>query len=282
MATVWRDGVFIEDEEFRVSPFDRGLCHGLGLFETILAVDGVPKLIDRHLERMRNSFGRLGVESVGLDEAGLETVGRELLSRNDLGDGLARLRFAVSMGEGPLNRTDSGGAWAWMTASRVLPAVRELRVTSAPWKVDQHGFLGGMKTGSYAAHLAGLDLARREGFDEVLFFNTADELCEAAMSNVFVFRKGILWTPGLDSGCLAGVTRALILRLAENSGIKCRVGMIKRSEVAKAEGMFLTSSIVGPVPVTTYQSRNLGLPSEIVKIRGAWLAEMRIGSGWGP
>jgi branched-chain amino acid aminotransferase len=149
-----------------------------------------------------------------------------------------------------------------------------IRATTAPWRRDSGDVLRGMKTGNYAEHLIAMDIARREGFEEMLFFNNDDELCEAAMANIFLIRSGELLTPGLDSGCLAGVTRGLILRLAAAHGIPCREKSLTRNDVDNAEGIFLTSSIRGPVRVSAYGARPFDEHPLFDAIRTIWLEEM--------
>jgi branched-chain amino acid aminotransferase len=274
MGIVWCDGKFIGENEFRVSPHDRGLCHGLGLFETLLAVKGKPRLLGEHLDRLRGGLERLGVISVELDETGLGKAMTSLLERNDLQKGMARVRLAISLGKGALDRTDNGSAWAWMTATPVDGETRSVRMTLAPWRRDKESVLRGIKTGNYAEHLIALDMARLEGFDEMLFYNTDDELCESAMANVFLIRKGVLETPGLDSGCLAGVTRGLLIRLAKQHGITCKERVLRKSDVVKADAMFLTSSIKGPVRVSCLQGRDFPEHPLFDSLRSLWLEEM--------
>ncbi|MFD2256231.1 aminotransferase class IV [Luteolibacter algae] len=274
MGIVWCDGSFIGERDFRISPQDRGLCHGLSLFETILAVNGVPCLLKEHLQRLRLGLERLGVTSVELSDTGLHSVIMALLKKNALEQGLARIRLTISMGRGPLNRTDSGDAWAWMTAASVTEPNAPVKMTAAPWKKDTQSVLRGLKVGNYAEHVMALDLARREGFDELLFYNTSNELCEAAMANVFLIRGGVLFTPGLDSGCLAGITRQLIISLAAAHHIKCREKPLSRSDVDKAEGIFLTSSIKGPVWVSSFQSKSYEIHPLFDVIRTMWCEQM--------
>jgi branched-chain amino acid aminotransferase len=274
MSIVWCDGKFIRESEFTLSPHDRGLCHGLSLFETVLAVAGRPRLLREHLARLCSGLERLGVNSVALDEVGLANTMAALLERNGLQSGMARVRLTISLGAGPLNFIDSGAAWAWMAATRVEDMPETVRVTSAPWRRDRENVLRGLKAGNYAEHLIAMDMARREGFGEMLFFNNDDELCEAAMANVFLIRAGSLLTPALDSGCLAGVTRGLVIRLAAAHGIPCREKSLTRSDVAKAEGMFLTSSIRGPVWVSAYEGKSYEQHALFDAIRRIWLAEM--------
>ena len=276
MATVWCDGKFIDERDFRISPYDRGLCHGFSLFETLLAVDGRAQLLNEHLERMRAGLVRLGLVSVELDDVGLNAAMESLLARNGLSKGVARIRFSLSFGEGPLNQTDSERAWAWMTASETTPAMGAIRVNEAPWKKDIESVTRGLKTGNYAEHLIALDMARREGFGEMLFYNTNDELCEAAMANVFLIENGGLMTPSLDSGCLAGVSRALVLRIANEKGIRCEERPLMKRDVAKADGMFLTSSVQGPVEVSDFGLKSFGSQPVFGVVRAEWMRRMQM------
>ncbi len=249
----------------------------MSVFETLLAVDGEPRLLNAHLDRMRSGLERLAVSSVEVSGTGLRRAMVGLLEKNALSQGMARIRLAVSLGAGPLNLIDSGAAWAWMTATPVDEAPESLRITTAPWRRDRENVLRGLKVGNYAEHLIAMDMARREGFGEMLFFNNDDELCEAAMANVFLIRSGSLLTPGLDSGCLAGVTRDLVIRLAAAHGIPCREKPLTRADVSKAEGMFLTSSIRGPVRVSTYGARHFDEHPLFDAVRAIWLEEMARG-----
>lgn len=272
---VWCDGKFVEETEFRVSPFDRGLCHGFSFFETILAVDGKPKLLTEHLSRLQQGLARVGVNSVGLSKDGLEAAMILLLGRNGLEKGMAKIRLSVSLGRGPLDLADSGEAWAWMVATGVTEVPTPIRLTTAPWRLGSESVLRGLKVGSYAENLVAMDMARREGFDEMLFYNTSDELCEGAMANVFLIRRNVLSTPGLDSGCLAGITRELIVWLAGQHRLRCRQGPLRKADVRKADCIFLTSSVRGPVQVGEFEGKIYGQSPVFDVIRKAWLEAMR-------
>ena len=278
MGLVWCDGEFLEEEDFKVSPVDRGLCHGLSLFETILAVDGRPRLVKAHLDRLRQGLERLGVQSVELAEEGLRNVMVSLLEKNGLVEGSVRIRFTVSFGPGSLDRADDGNLWAWMTAAPANLSDDALRLTVAPWRKDTESVLRGLKTGNYAEHLVAMDMARREGFDEMLFYNTSDELCEAAMANVFLIRGKGLLTPSLDSGCLAGVAREKVIAIARDLSIPCKVRPLGRSEVKKADGIFLTSSVKGPVSVASLSGKSFKSHPFFGAIRERWRKEMAEGS----
>lgn len=271
---VWCDGTFSDEQDFRVSPFDRSLCHGLSLFETILAVQGRPRMLRAHLDRLRLGLERYGITSVELSDSGLEAAMVSLLEKNGLTAGMARIRLAVGFGAGPINLIDSGEAWAWMTAVRVEESPKTLRMTSAPWRQNRESVTRGLKVGNYAEHLIAMDMARREGFDEMLFYNTSDELCETALANVFLIRGGALLTPSLDSGCLDGVTRRLVIGIAAERGIPCREKPLGQADVRKAEGIFLTSSVRGPAWVSEFEGRSYEVHPLFTAIQEIWIETM--------
>jgi branched-chain amino acid aminotransferase len=163
-----------------------------------------------------------------------------------------------------------------MTVGAVAGKNEDLRVAMATWRKDKESVLRGLKVGNYAEHLIALDQARREGFDEMLFFNTEDELCEAAMGNVFLIREGQLLTPNLNCGCLAGITRELILKIAREEVIPVKEVPLIIVDVETAEGMFLTSSVKGPVWVGQYGGVCYVAHPLFHRLKAAWLVEMGI------
>ena len=94
-------------------------------------------------------------------------------------------------------------------------------------------------------------------FEETLFANTAGHLCEAATSNVFLVKNGALHTPSLGSGCLPGITRAVVIELAATLGIPCEERDFPVDELHAADELFLTSSIRGVMAVSRFEDRVL-------------------------
>jgi branched-chain amino acid aminotransferase len=248
MSQLWCNGQWLGLEEFPVSSADRGLTHGLALFETLLAIDGLPVFLARHLARLRNGMARLGWEMALPD---LRIIIAELLQRNQLGSGRARVRFTISAGSGPMNDLALGqDHLLWVTAFPALDVPENLSVCISPWRRNEHSPLAGLKCASYAENLIALDHARRQGCEETIFLNTAGELCEAAMANLFLVKNGMLQTPPLASGCLPGVTREVVLELASHHGINCEERILNLDDFRAADEAFLTSSTKGPVPVS--------------------------------
>lgn len=216
---------------------------GLGLFETMLAVDGVLVVVDRHLARLKSSCQRLGWDIPLPDMA---PVMAELLVRNGLVEGRARLRLAVTAGSGPIDNLALGNEpLIWLIALPLVEPPGSVEVNISPWRRNEHSPLAGLKCASYAENLVALDHARRLGFAETLFLNTAGHLCEAATANLFIVKNGALLTPPLDSGCLAGITRGMVLELAPRHRLVCAERALTLEDLLAADEVFLTSSIRG-------------------------------------
>ena len=205
------NGDLLPDDEARVSVFDHGLVVGDGVFETIKVAGGAPFAMTRHLARLRRSA--LGL---GLPEPDLEAIrdGALAVIAASGGPPLARLRVTVTGGKSPLGseRGDASATAIVAMAEQPLPAAF-VDVVTVPWPRNERGALSGLKTTSYGENVRALAYAAERG-GEAIFANTVGELCEGTGTNVFVVRGGRLLTPPLSSGCLAGVTRALVIEWA--------------------------------------------------------------------
>ncbi|WP_460349902.1 aminotransferase class IV [Actinoallomurus acanthiterrae] len=206
---VWINGELYAPENARVSVFDHGILVGDGVFETVKAVRGQAFALTRHLRRLAVSAAGLGLPEPDLDAIRRGTLA--LLATAPSWD-LARIRITYTSGAGPLG-SDRGseGATAIVAVAEQKPFPSTADVSVVPWPRNERGALSGLKTTSYGDNAKALDYAHQRGGAEAIFGNLAGNLCEGTGSNVFIVRGGRLTTPPLSSGCLAGVTRALVL-----------------------------------------------------------------------
>jgi branched-subunit amino acid aminotransferase/4-amino-4-deoxychorismate lyase len=222
----------------------------MGVFETMLAIDGVIQHVEKHRRRLLHA-----VESMGLCDVSsydFLQIGQELCEKNSCSHGRTRLRLSVTAGEGILSHKVPGSAaTVWMTAEPIPSVSSSCSVLTLPWTRNERGATVGMKTSSYAENVLGLQWARAQGAEEGIFFNTRDELCEACTANVFVKLDGVWHTPRLDCGCLPGVMREVILE----RDTSIQESVITRGQFARVEEMFLTSAIRGVVTVSSCDGR---------------------------
>src|SRR5437588_4298878 len=246
---IWVSGRLSSEGDARVSPLAHALLTGDGVLETRKVERAVPFAVRRHLERLARSAAGLA-----LDAPPPETVRAaltEVIEANSVTEGVARI--TLTGGPAPLG-SDRGSAGPTLIVACGPPRGwgAAAAVAVAPWPRNDRGALAGLKTISYAENVVALRWARERGAGEAIFANTRGRLCEGTGSNVFVAIGGRLVTPPLASGCLAGVTRALLIEL----------GLVLEEDVpaaalAAAEEAFITSSTREVQPVASVDGTSL-------------------------
>lgn len=233
------NGEIGDAETLRISPLDHGLLVGDGVFETMRVYRGVPFAWTRHLERLERSAAGLGLALPSV--ADLREQADAVLQANSLSE--ARLRITITGGPAPLGSERAAVApTVVIAASALTPWPPSADVVTVPWPRNERGATAGLKTISYADNVRALAYAHERGAGEAIFANTRGELCEATGSNVFVVRGGALMTPPADSGCLLGVTRALVLELARDLGVASAEAALPMDALVAADEAFLSST----------------------------------------
>ncbi len=169
------------------------------------------------------------------------------------GTGRGRLRVTVTGGDAPLGSERGPDGPTVVVAGGALAAwPPTAEVVVVPWTRNERGALAGLKSTSYGENVVALARARADGASEAIFANTAGNLCEGTGSNVFLEHEGRLVTPTLASGCLAGVTRALVLEATGADEVDLPVGAL-----ADADEAFLTSTTREVQPIAVVDGRPL-------------------------
>ncbi|MDH6126977.1 aminodeoxychorismate lyase [Kitasatospora sp. GP82] len=246
---IWVNGSLLASGDAMVSVLDHGLTVGDGVFETVKAVEGRAFALTRHLERLTRSARGLGLPDPDHDRVreGVERV----LTANPMP--LGRVRITYTGGISPLS-SERGTAPATLVVAigSAAPRPDTTAVQTVPWRRNEHSAVAGLKTTSYAENVVALAAAHRAGASEALFANTAGRLCEGTGSNVFVVLGGRLLTPTLASGCLAGITRQLVI---DWTGAEERD--LPFEALQQAEEVFLTSTTRDVQAVTRVDTRDL-------------------------
>lgn len=249
-VTWWIDGRLVGPEAAQVRADDHGLVVGDGVFETVKVTGGQPFALSRHLARLEASAAGLGL-AMPIDRARMKAAVAEVVGASGLSQ--ARLRITLTGGPGPLGSGRGTGPATLVLAVEALgPRLATGRVAVVPWPRNERGALAGLKTTSYAENVVALAWARAHDADEAIFANTVGDLCEGTGSNVFVVVGGRCLTPPLGSGCLAGVTRNLVVEAggAEEADIPMAV-------FDAAEEAFLTSTTRDVQPISSIDGRPL-------------------------
>lgn len=244
-----------------VSPYDRGLHYGDGLFETIVCVKGRARFLSLHVERLCLGCERLRI-NLG-DAAPL----RAEIAAAAASAGEALIKVIVTRGDAIAR----GYGWAGTEiATRLvfqyplppenLAASRDgIRAAVAKLRYGENPQLAGMK------HLNRLEqvLARSEvpahEAAELLVFSSSETLVSGTMSNVFLVRQGRVLTPKLDRCGVAGVMRRVILREAGAIGLAAEERVLSAADLVGADEIFISNARVGLWPIRELDGRNLSV-----------------------
>jgi branched-chain amino acid aminotransferase len=262
----WFNGSMLDDTTRPVIGIDdHGLTVGDGVFETVKVVAGEPFALTRHLARLAASARGLGLPDVDPHE--VRRGVRAVLDGEPLP--LGRLRITYTAGPAPMGSGRGEGPTTLIVAADVLgPADETVAIARVPWVRNERGAVAGLKTTSYAENVVALAEARRRGAAEAIFANSIGDLCEGTGSNIGYVVGGEARTPSLGSGCLAGVTRALLLEWCDVVEADEPIGVLDQ-----AEEVFLVSTTRDVQPVHRVDDRALPAPGPVTcALQECWAA----------
>lgn len=244
------NGRFVLAHRAAVSVADRGFRFGDGVFETLRVARGIPYQWDLHMARLMGGLAALSIIPPAVD---LQEYARRLLVKNNAREGF--LRISISRGSGSRGYAPYPPG---MPASWVIEWIDGISAPSHPcrlWlaraaKIPPQCLPGEYKLAQGLNSTLALMEAHKNDCDEALQLSPEGMLSEAAGANIFWLKDMQLFTPALDSGCLAGTTREAVMRLSPLPVQVVRAGL---SALEGAEAMFLTNCRVGIWPVAVLE-----------------------------
>jgi len=282
---VYLNGSLMPRSQARVSVFDHGFLYGYGLFETMRAYHGTIFLLERHLKRLLNSAAVIGLSSE-LAEIDLGKACTDTLMANGLQD--ARLRLTVSRGE-----ADSFSGSGTNITPTVLVTARSyqalpvqiynkgFRVGASSFRRYSQSLLSRLKSANYLLNVLAKKEAEAAGLDESLLLNERGLITEGSISNVFFVAHAGLVTPPVESGILPGITREVVMELADALGINVTEGEVRLEDLGQFGEAFLTNSVTEIMPLVEVRDNageviaiGSGRPGKITKRLMAAYREM--------
>lgn len=218
---------------------------GEGIFETIKTIRAVPYAMTRHIARATRSAAILGMKIQS--EAQIRRAVSVFLAKTPETLEYGRLRISFH----------PGGEFE-MVHETYHPWTSPARLTVSDKTIDETSPLVGMKTLPFTANIEALSWAREQGFDDAVRFNSSGQVVEGSVSNILLKVDGHWLTPNLASGCLPGITRGLVL-----DWLDVEEAALTRADLAKAESMYLLSSLKDAQPVSLLEDRALEIDEYI-------------------
>jgi len=260
---VYINGELVPKSQAKISVFDHGFLYGDGVFESVLVTSGVAFKLKEHIDRLYDSAKVLCLEIPMSKEEMIKTVA-DVVRANGFKD--AYIRLIVTRGVGDLGLDprkcqkptiiiivdkiklyDEGALNKGLTA--VISSVRRDRVDATTHEVKSMNYLNNI--------LAKLE-ANAVGADEAIMLDDRGFVSEGTADNIFIVKDGVIYTPPRTCGILLGITRARVMKLAEELGYKVVEKDITPAEVLTADEVFLTGTAAGVVPVTKIAGRVVG------------------------
>ncbi len=247
-------GRIVPPEQASVSVLDRGFLYGDSIYEVARTYRGVPFALDRHLGRLWSSAAQLAMP-MPARESLEEEVARTL---HAAGNRESYIRIVITRGEGPFGLAPPAGA-----APNLILIVKPLE--TPPESLYARGLHLALvrvrrnhpraldpkaKTGNYLNSMLALAEARRSGADDAVLLDLDERVTESSTANVFFAKDGVIVTPPLSLGILAGVTRQIAIDEARAAGLIVREEPHGAGALAEADEVFVTSTLREVMPVT--------------------------------
>lgn len=258
----WRNGRIVPLEQATVSVFDHGLLYGDGVFEGIRFYSGKAFRLQAHLERLFLSARAIALSipySIEqLTQAVIDTVAAAPEQNG-------YLRLVVTRGPGPLgiDPLRCHSPVVFIVADRLQLVSERVRsegakvIIAATRRLGADGLDPRIKSLNYLNHILARMEATHAGADEAILLNSAGRIAEGSADNIFIVQRGELLTPPVIEGALDGITRQVVLELAEKLGIKAREIPLAPYDLFTADECFLTGTGAELIPVGYADGRKL-------------------------
>jgi branched-chain amino acid aminotransferase len=260
---IFLDGRFVDEPDARVSVFDHGLLYGDGIFEGIRFYHGRVFLLDEHLDRLYDSAKAI-LLSIPMERAALQEALLETCRQNQLRDGYIRLVVTRGKGDLGLNPNKCEKPTIFIIASTIQLYPEKfytdgLRVNTVPTqRMPAAALSPAIKSLNYLNNIMAKIEGNLYGAQESILLNQQGFVAECTADNIFVIKKGQIFTPHVSDGALGGITRRLMFDLAREMGREIRQVNLTRYDLFVADELFLTGTGAEVVPINEVDGRTIG------------------------
>ncbi len=251
---IYFNGGIISPDKVKIDPTDRGFLLADGLFETMKSYQGRVFCLQEHWNRLRNGAKLLDIP-LTITDTELTTIAYEILKQNNLLNTEASLRLTISRGSGPrgLLPPSEIKPTVMLTASPLSThSTQPITLSMVTIRRNELSPLANIKSLSYLDNILAKMEAARAGATEALLLNSQGHVAEASAANIFlVTQNATLVTPRLADGALPGITRQLVIDLAQQLDISLEERIVTIADIQQAQEVFLTNSLIEIQPVST-------------------------------
>lgn len=249
----------ISAEKLFLSAASSAALYGKGVFTTVAIYDSKPFLWEKHWRRASAHAEKIGVGLSAFSEAEVKASLLEIVRKNKAVDGRARITFFDESASRIWSASAKNKTSFMIQTADFRNVAENFRLAVSPFPINSKSPLAGVKSCNYLENIFASEEAGRNGFDEAVRLNERGEIASAATANIFWTKGNKIYTPDLQTGCLAGTTREFI---CENFPVA--QAKASAAELNEADEIFLTSAGIGVVRVVEFQTRKLFAKSHIL------------------
>lgn len=254
------NGFLYEENEKVFTVNNRAFKYGDALFETIRIINGEPCFLEDHFMRLKKGMQVLKMHSANISFKDLKEQMVQLIQKNRIKKG-GRIRLTVFRSGGGLYTPDKKEGKSYVIEA--TPLKDNAYVLNEKGScVDVYNelkrrrdVLSQIKTTNSIPHVLTGIYKRENNLDDCIVLNDQDRIVEAISSNIFLYKNNNLYTPSLDEGCMDGVMRKQVLRIAKEMNINVFEGMVNGSMLLQADELFLTNAVKGIEWVVAYREK---------------------------
>jgi len=264
------NGKFVPPEQAVVSVIDRSFLYGDGVFETIPVYNSKPFRWAQHLERLTRGADFLKIR---LDFAPkeLRVLASELIERNQVANAVLRVTLSRGLGERGYSPKGAESPIVVMTLHPAEPVDPQnppcWRLKTSSYKLPASDPLSSFKTNNRLLQVLARAEAEEADADDALMLNTNGEVAETSSANLFWIYRDTVYTTPTGRGALPGITRAVVLELCQALNLPTNKRVIKPESLRKSDGLFLSLSSLGIVPVCAIDEETMPSSPIVEKIR---------------
>jgi len=279
-ALIYLNKSMVEATKARVAPVSSAMLYGRGVFTTLAIYDSKPFLWTNHWQRLSTHAEKLDIDLSGCTAKSVGEALQKLINVNQVKQGRARVIFLSRTGRESW-RTKAAGAKRTdlliMTGDVHKVPSGGMSLAVSPYRINTASPTVGVKSLNYLDRILSRDEARSRDFDEAVVLNERGDIASATTANIFWVKNGTVHTPTLSTGAMAGVTRECVMEIAEKHFVPLVEGVYEMNDLTDADEIFLTSSVIGVAPVTTFDFRRYSIETGSVLsiIRGAFESLIR-------
>jgi branched-chain amino acid aminotransferase len=260
---IYIDGEFYSKEEAKISVFDHGLLYGDGVFEGLRAYQGRVFKLTEHIERLYDSAKAI-LLTIPNSPAEMEQIVLETCRQSDIRDGYIRLVVTRGVGDLGLNPTKCPKATVFCIATGISIYPERVYqeglkvITAATQRIGPASLSPAIKSLNYLNQVLARIEGNLAGADELIVLNHEGHVAECTADNVFIIKKGSILTPPVSAGALGGITRRVVMEIAQNLGTPVQETNLTRYDLWVADEVFLTGTAAEVVPVREIDGRVIG------------------------